>query len=209
VVAGVEKVLTKNRSAYVAIVDARKLDYYHALEAEHSRLVMLDDAESRTGIYWGSANAKILRAIATTSSSLSTCTGARSNRSPRTTPIAAPRRVSTTSSRASSVTPVRTKIVSTSLRGYGPIGWTCFKARAARSQNVSPTNCGSTDPLQTGGDCKPCFKYWPTCKVTVVPVTAGDTSQGFCGQSSRRHHHCRQPPTRRPHAERPCLQCSR
>jgi antitoxin (DNA-binding transcriptional repressor) of toxin-antitoxin stability system len=45
VVAGAEKVLTKNGSAYVAIVDARKLDYYHALEAEHGRLVMLDDAE--------------------------------------------------------------------------------------------------------------------------------------------------------------------
>ena len=44
-VAGFEKVLTRNRSAYVAIVDARKLDDYHALEAEHSRLVMLDDAE--------------------------------------------------------------------------------------------------------------------------------------------------------------------
>ncbi|KAA0998529.1 type II toxin-antitoxin system Phd/YefM family antitoxin [Paraburkholderia panacisoli] len=45
VVAGSEKVLTKNGSAYVALVDARKLDYYHALEAEHGRLVMLDDAE--------------------------------------------------------------------------------------------------------------------------------------------------------------------
>ena len=44
VVAGAEKVLTKNGSAYVALVDARKLDYYHALEAEHGRLVMLDDA---------------------------------------------------------------------------------------------------------------------------------------------------------------------
>src|SRR5260370_26884728 len=41
-------VLTKNRSAYVAIVDARKLDYYHALEAEHSRLVILNDAEKRS-----------------------------------------------------------------------------------------------------------------------------------------------------------------
>jgi antitoxin (DNA-binding transcriptional repressor) of toxin-antitoxin stability system len=38
VVAGTEKVLTKDGSAYVAIVDARKLDYYHALEAEHRRL---------------------------------------------------------------------------------------------------------------------------------------------------------------------------
>ena len=45
VVGGAEKVLTKNGSAYVAIVDARKLDYYHALEAEHGRLVILDDAE--------------------------------------------------------------------------------------------------------------------------------------------------------------------
>jgi antitoxin (DNA-binding transcriptional repressor) of toxin-antitoxin stability system len=45
VVGGAEKVLTKNGSAYVAIVDARKLDYYHAVEAEHGRLVMLDDAE--------------------------------------------------------------------------------------------------------------------------------------------------------------------
>jgi antitoxin (DNA-binding transcriptional repressor) of toxin-antitoxin stability system len=45
VVAGAEKILTKNGAAYVALVDARKLDYYHALEAEHGRLVMLDDAE--------------------------------------------------------------------------------------------------------------------------------------------------------------------
>ena len=45
VVAGAEKVLTENGSAYVALVDARKLDYYHALEAEHGRLVLLDDAE--------------------------------------------------------------------------------------------------------------------------------------------------------------------
>ncbi|WP_206951479.1 type II toxin-antitoxin system Phd/YefM family antitoxin [Trinickia acidisoli] len=45
VIAGVEKVLTKNGSAYVALVDARKLDYYHALEAEHGRLVLLSDAE--------------------------------------------------------------------------------------------------------------------------------------------------------------------
>lgn len=45
VVGGAEKVLTKNGSAYVALVDARKLDYYHALEAEHGRLLILDDAE--------------------------------------------------------------------------------------------------------------------------------------------------------------------
>ena len=42
---GVEKVLTKNGASYVAIVDARKLDYYHALEEEHAGLVLLGEAE--------------------------------------------------------------------------------------------------------------------------------------------------------------------
>lgn len=41
---GAEKVLTKNGASYVAIVDARRLDYYHALEAEHANLVLADDA---------------------------------------------------------------------------------------------------------------------------------------------------------------------
>jgi prevent-host-death family protein len=45
VVAGAEKVLTKNGAAFVALVDARKLDFYHALEAEYGRLIMIDDAE--------------------------------------------------------------------------------------------------------------------------------------------------------------------
>lgn len=44
--AGAEKVLTKNGASFVAIVDARKLDYYHALEQEHASLVLLDEAES-------------------------------------------------------------------------------------------------------------------------------------------------------------------
>lgn len=43
--AGAEKVLTKNGSSFVAIIDARKLDYYHALEEEHASLVLLDEAE--------------------------------------------------------------------------------------------------------------------------------------------------------------------
>lgn len=46
VVAGAEKLLTKNGAAYVAIVDAKKLDYYHALEAEHASLVLLTEAET-------------------------------------------------------------------------------------------------------------------------------------------------------------------
>ena len=45
VVGGAEKVLTKNGVSYVAIVDARKLDYYHALEEEHANFVLLSEAE--------------------------------------------------------------------------------------------------------------------------------------------------------------------
>ena len=45
VVAGAEKILTKNGTAHVALVDARKLDYYHALEQEHAALVLLNEAE--------------------------------------------------------------------------------------------------------------------------------------------------------------------
>lgn len=45
VVNGAEKVLTKNGVSYVAIVDAKKLDYYHALEEEHASLVLLSEAE--------------------------------------------------------------------------------------------------------------------------------------------------------------------
>ena len=37
--------LTKNGSSYVALIDARRLDCYHALEAEHANnLVLADDA---------------------------------------------------------------------------------------------------------------------------------------------------------------------
>jgi len=41
---GAEKVLTKNGASYVALIDARRLDYYHALEAEHAKLVLAEDA---------------------------------------------------------------------------------------------------------------------------------------------------------------------
>ena len=41
---GAEKVLTKNGASYVALVDARRLDHYHALEAEHASLVLADYA---------------------------------------------------------------------------------------------------------------------------------------------------------------------
>ena len=55
---GAEKVLTKNGSSYVALVDAKKLDYYHALELEHAGLVLLSEAE--TALAKGAAGAKAL-----------------------------------------------------------------------------------------------------------------------------------------------------
>jgi prevent-host-death family protein len=42
---GAEKLLTKNGASFVALVDARKLDYYHALEEEHANLVLVDEVE--------------------------------------------------------------------------------------------------------------------------------------------------------------------
>lgn len=41
---GAEKVLTKNGTSYVALIDARQLDRYQALEAEHAHLVMAEAA---------------------------------------------------------------------------------------------------------------------------------------------------------------------
>jgi hypothetical protein len=41
---GSEKVLTENRASYVALIGARRLDYYHALESEHACLVLAEDA---------------------------------------------------------------------------------------------------------------------------------------------------------------------
>lgn len=42
--AGREKVITRNGESYVALIDARKLDYYHRLEQEHIHLLLLDEA---------------------------------------------------------------------------------------------------------------------------------------------------------------------
>ena len=41
---GSEKVLTQNGVSYVALVDARRLDHYHALETELANLVLAEDA---------------------------------------------------------------------------------------------------------------------------------------------------------------------
>lgn len=42
--AGAEKIITKNGESYVAIIDARRLDYYHQLEREHIHLLLIDEA---------------------------------------------------------------------------------------------------------------------------------------------------------------------
>lgn len=42
--AGAEKIITKNGESYVALIDARRLDYFHALEKERIHLFLLDDA---------------------------------------------------------------------------------------------------------------------------------------------------------------------
>ena len=42
--AGAEKIITKNGESYVALIDARRLDYYHQLEQEHIHLLLIDDA---------------------------------------------------------------------------------------------------------------------------------------------------------------------
>lgn len=41
---GAEKILTKNGESYVALIDARRLDYFHALEKERIHLLVIDDA---------------------------------------------------------------------------------------------------------------------------------------------------------------------
>ena len=41
---GHEKIITRNGESYVALVDARQLDYYHKLEHEAFQLGLLQDA---------------------------------------------------------------------------------------------------------------------------------------------------------------------
>lgn len=42
--AGAEKIVTKNGESYIALIDARRLDYYHQLERARIHLLLLDDA---------------------------------------------------------------------------------------------------------------------------------------------------------------------
>lgn len=47
--AGAEKIITKNGESYVAIIDSRRLDYYHRLERERIHLLLIDDAVKGLG----------------------------------------------------------------------------------------------------------------------------------------------------------------
>ena len=42
---GSEKIITRNGKSYIALVDAKKLDYYHKLEQSHLHLILLDEAQ--------------------------------------------------------------------------------------------------------------------------------------------------------------------
>lgn len=41
---GAEKVITKNGESYVALIDAKRLDYYHQLERERIHLLLIEEA---------------------------------------------------------------------------------------------------------------------------------------------------------------------
>ncbi len=41
---GREKIITRNGKAYVALIDVRRLDYYHRLERENIHLTLLEEA---------------------------------------------------------------------------------------------------------------------------------------------------------------------
>jgi prevent-host-death family protein len=42
--AGAEKIVTKNGESYIALIDAKRLDYYHRLERERIHLLLIDEA---------------------------------------------------------------------------------------------------------------------------------------------------------------------
>ncbi len=42
---GAEKIITKNGEPAAALIDAKRLDHYHALEREHGHLMLMDEVE--------------------------------------------------------------------------------------------------------------------------------------------------------------------
>lgn len=43
---GAEKIITKNGEAVIALIDAKRLDYYHRLERERIHLLLIDEAST-------------------------------------------------------------------------------------------------------------------------------------------------------------------
>jgi prevent-host-death family protein len=41
---GAEKIITRNGESYVALIDVKRLDYYHQLEREHIHLLLIGEA---------------------------------------------------------------------------------------------------------------------------------------------------------------------
>lgn len=46
---GAEKIITKNGEAVIALIDAKRLDYYHQLERERIHLLLIDEASKGLG----------------------------------------------------------------------------------------------------------------------------------------------------------------
>lgn len=42
--AGAEKIVTKNGESFIALIDSKRLDYYHKLERERIHLLLIDEA---------------------------------------------------------------------------------------------------------------------------------------------------------------------
>lgn len=42
---GAEKIITRNGEPAAALIDAKRLDYYHALEREQGHLMLMDEVE--------------------------------------------------------------------------------------------------------------------------------------------------------------------
>ncbi len=55
--AGAEMIITKNGKSYIAIIDAKRLDYYHRLEHERIHPLIIDDArEGLDDVITGNVN---------------------------------------------------------------------------------------------------------------------------------------------------------
>ena len=50
--AGAEKIITKNGESYIAIIDAKRLDYYHRLEHERIHLLSIRHHRQPSFDFW-------------------------------------------------------------------------------------------------------------------------------------------------------------